>query len=224
VVNTCCCSIVCGITQADWLDELLNHAQRPEVGVVGAKLFNPDGCVLHAGLILGLQGAVGLPFYGQSLQSDGYMFRLQAVHDLSAVGGDCLMVRKAVYESVAGLDEQALKQALNVVDLCLRIGQEGYLVVWTPYALLALGARPSVQATAEEEQLQLQEQETFYQRWLPRIASDPAFNVNLSLQGVGATSFSLEPGLRTGWSAFSRAQLPNVLAVPINARPSVTTA
>jgi len=205
------------ITQADWLDELLNHAQRPEVGVVGAKLFNPDGCVLHAGLILGLQGAVGLPFYGQSLQSDGYMFRLQAVHDLSAVGGDCLMVRKAVYESVAGLDEQALKQALNVVDLCLRIGQEGYLVVWTPYALLALGARPSAQATAEEEQLQLQEQETFYQRWLPRIARDPAFNVNLSLQGVGATSFSLEPGLRTGWSAFSRAQLPNVLAVPINA-------
>lgn len=205
------------ITQADWLDELLNHAQRPEVGVVGAKLFNPDGCVLHAGLILGLQGAVGLPFYGQSLHSDGYMFRLQAVHDLSAVGGDCLMVRKAVYESVAGLDEQALKQALNVVDLCLRIGQEGYLVVWTPYALLALGARPSVQATAEEEQLQLQEQETFYQRWLPRIARDPAFNVNLSLQGVGATSFSLEPGLRTGWSAFSRAQLPNVLAVPINA-------
>jgi len=205
------------ITQADWLDELLNHAQRPEVGVVGAKLFNPDGCVLHAGLILGLQGAVGLPFYGQSLHSDGYMFRLQAVHDLSAVGGDCLMVRKAVYESVAGLDEQALKQALNVVDLCLRIGQEGYLVVWTPYALLALGARPSAQATAEEEQLQLQEQETFYQRWLPRIARDPAFNVNLSLQGVGATSFSLEPGLRTGWSAFSRAQLPNVLAVPINA-------
>jgi glycosyltransferase involved in cell wall biosynthesis len=205
------------ITQADWLDELLNHAQRPEVGVVGAKLFNPDGCVLHAGLILGLQGAVGLPFYGQSLQSDGYMFRLQAAHDLSAVGGDCLMVRKAVYESVAGLDEQALKQALNVVDLCLRIGQEGYLVVWTPYALLALGARPGALATAEEEQLQLQEQETFYKRWLPRIACDPAFNVNLALQGVGATSFSLEPGLRTGWSAFSRAQLPNVLAVPINA-------
>ncbi|MBC3209529.1 glycosyltransferase [Pseudomonas sp. SWRI111] len=205
------------ITHADWLDELLNHAQRPEVGVVGAKLFNPDGCVLHAGMILGLQGAVGLPFYGQSLQSDGYMFRLQAAHDLSAVGGDCLMVRKAVFESVAGLDEKDLKQALNVVDLCLRIGQEGYLVVWTPYALLAQGVRPTVEATAEEGQQHSHEQETFYKRWLPRIARDPAFNVNLSLQGVGATSFSLEPGLRTGWTAFSRPQLPNVLAVPINA-------
>jgi glycosyltransferase involved in cell wall biosynthesis len=205
------------ITQSDWLDELLNHAQRPEVGVVGAKLYNPDGCVLHAGLILGMQGAVGLPFYGQSLQADGYMFRLQAVHDLSAVGGDCLMIRKAVFDAVDGLDEQDLAQALNVADLCLRVGREGYLVVWTPYAMLALGARPTAEATAEEEQLQIQEHETFYKRWLPLIARDPAFNVNLAVQGVGATSFSLEPGLRTGWSPFSRKQLPNVLAVPINA-------
>ncbi|WP_445179317.1 glycosyltransferase [Pseudomonas sp. McL0111] len=205
------------ITQGDWLDELLNHAQRPEVGVVGAKLFNPDGGVLHAGLILGLQGPVGLPFYGQPVQADGYMYRLQAVHDLSAVGGDCLMVRKAVFEAVGGLDEQDLKQALNVADLCLRIGQEGYLVVWNPYATLAVGVRPSSAASSEEEAQHLQERETFYKRWLPLIARDPAYNVNLTLQGVGATSFSLEPGQRTGWSAFSRAQLPNVLAVPINA-------
>ncbi|MBK5536311.1 glycosyltransferase [Pseudomonas sp. TH08] len=205
------------ITQADWLDELLNHAQRPEVGVVGAKLFNPDGCLLHAGLILGLQGPVGLPFYGQPMQADGYMFRLQAVHDLSAVGGDCLMIRKSVFEEVAGLDEQHLKVAYNVVDLCLRIGREGYLVVWNPHARLAVGARPVAVATSEEQQRHEREQDAFYQRWLPLIAHDPAYNVNLALHGIGATCFSLEPGLRTGWRAFSKAQLPNVLAVPINA-------
>lgn len=205
------------ITQADWLDELLNHAQRPEVGVVGAKIYNPDGCVLHAGLVLGMQGAVGLPFYGQPMQADGYMYRLQTAHDLSAVGGDCLMIRKEVFQAAGGLDEQDLTQTLNVVDLCLRVGQDGYLVVWNPYARLALGARPAVEATEQEQQLQVQEQETFYQRWLPLIARDPAFNVNLALQGIGATSFSLEPGLRTGWTPFSRKLLPNVLAVPINA-------
>ncbi len=205
------------ITHAEWLDELLNHAQRPEVGVVGAKLFNPDGCVLHAGLILGLQGPAGLPFYGQPLQSDGYMFRLQVAHDLSAVGGDCLLIRKAVFEAAGGLDEQDLTQELNAIDLCLRVGQQGYLVVWNPHALLALGAQPVVAATPQELQQHADEQETFYQRWLPLVARDPAYNVNLTLQGIGATSFSLEPGLRTGWSAFSKAQLPNVLAVPINA-------
>lgn len=205
------------ITQGEWLDEMLNHAQRPEVGVVGAKLFNPDGRVLHAGLILGLQGPAGVPFYGESLQAAGYMFRLQVAHNLSAVGGDCLMVRKSVFDAVGGLDEQHLAQSLNEVDLCLRIGQDGYLVVWTPYARLALGARPVVAAQEGEQALRSQEQEVFYKRWLPIVARDPAYNINLSLQGVGGSSFSLEPGLRTGWSPFSRAQLPKVLAVPINA-------
>lgn len=205
------------ITQSDWLDEMLNHAQRAEVGVVGAKLFSPDGGVSHAGVILGLNGPVGLPFIGQAMHTEGYMFRLQAVHDLSAVGGDCLMIRKSVFEAVGGLDQQELKKTLNVADLCLRVGREGYLVVMNPHAVMAVGARPVATATHEEEALLVKETDTFYQRWLPIIARDPAYNVNLTLQGVGATNFSLEPGMRTGWSAFSKAQLPNLLVVPINA-------
>lgn len=205
------------ITHGDWLAEMLNHAQRPEVGVVGAKLFNPDGRLLHAGLILGLQGPAGVPFYGESMQATGYMYRLLVAQNLSAVGSDCLMVRKAVFDAVTGLDEQDLAQSLNEVDLCLRIGQQGYLVVWTPYAQLALGAQPTVVATESETTLRSQEQEVFYKRWLPIVARDPAYNANLSLNGLGGSSFSLDPGLRTGWSPFSQPQLPKILALPVNA-------
>jgi len=205
------------ITQSDWLDELLNHAQRSEVGIVGAKVFNPDGRVLHAGLILGLQGPAGVPFYGESLNAAGYMYRLQVVHDLSAVGADCLMIRKAVFDAVGGLDEQSLGQSLNEVDLCLRVGQDGYLVVWTPFAKLALGAQPAVTLSEAEQSSRSQEQEVFYKRWLPIVARDPAYNVNLSLHGLGGSSFSLEPGLRAGWSPFSTSQLPTILALPVNA-------
>ena len=205
------------ITHGDWLAEMLNHAQRSEVGVVGAKLFNPDGRIVHSGLILGLHGPAGVPFFGESLQATGYMYRLLAAHDLSAVGSDCLLVRKAVFEAVGGLDEQDLAQSLNEVDLCLRIGQQGYLVVWTPYAQLALGAQ-SAGTPKEGEQAQLGlEQETFYKRWLPIVARDPAYNKNLSLNGLGGSSFSLDPGLRTGWSPFSQPQLPKILALPVNA-------
>jgi len=204
------------ITQADWLDELLNHAQRPEVGVVGALLFNPDGQVLHAGLILGLQGAAGAQFYGMYQQTAGYMFRLQVAQNLSAVGGDCLMIRKAVFDAVGGLDEQNLARTLYEVDLCLRVGQEGKLVVWTPFARLALGAQPAVVIPDEVQALCAQETEVFYKRWLPAIARDPAYNVNLSLKGLGGSSYSLEPGLTTGWSPFACAQLPKVLVLPVN--------
>lgn len=202
------------ITNADWLDALLNHAQRPEVGVVGAKLFNPDGCVLHAGLILGLQGPVGVPFFGEPLYAAGYMQRLQVAHDLSAVGDACLMVRKQVFDTLGGLDKVSFAQTFSEVDLCLRVREKGYLVVWTPHAQLALGAQPvAVQDDILEEQ-RGDEQKKFYQRWLPIIAKDPAYNPNLALNN---SSFSLEPGLNTGWNPFSNRQLPNVLALPINA-------
>lgn len=205
------------ITRADWLDELLNHAQRPEVGVVGAKLFNSDGQVVHAGLILGLQGPAGVPFAGEGLHAAGYMHRLQVAHDLSAVGGDCLMVRKQVFDDVGGLDELEFAQTLNEVDLCLRIQQRGHLVVWTPHAQLALGKQPSVNQDVAQQELRVREQETFYQRWLPIIARDPAFSPSLTLHSLGGSNFNLEPGLRTGWSPFSSSPLPKIMGLPLDA-------
>ncbi|WP_419736701.1 glycosyltransferase [Pseudomonas sp. COR18] len=205
------------ITNAQWLDELLNHAQRPEVGVVGAKLFSPDGDVVHAGLILGLRGPAGLPFYGEKMQAAGYMYRLQAVHDLSAVGGDCLMVRKEIFEDIGGLDEAHLAHTLNDVDLCLHVVQRDYLVVWTPYAQVAMGKQPVVELDAAGQERQAGEQELFYQRWLPVVANDPAYNPNLALDGLGSASFSLEPGLRSGWTPFAGRYLPTIMGLPVNA-------
>ncbi|WP_268800277.1 glycosyltransferase [Pseudomonas huanghezhanensis] len=205
------------ITHAQWLTEMVSQAQRPEVGIVGAKLFGPEGHVVHAGMILGLHGPAGVPFFGESLNASGYMQRLQTVHDLSAVGGDCLMVRKAVFESVGGLEATRYGHHLSAVDLCLRVRESGYLVVWTPHALLALGSQPPVVRDAAWQALRAKEDEQFYLRWLPVVARDPAYNPNMALNSLGGASFSLEPGLKSGWSPFSRAHLPKVLALPINA-------
>lgn len=205
------------ITTRDWLDELLNHAQRAEVGVVGAKLFNPNGQIVHAGLILGLQGPAGVPFLGESLSAAGYMHRLHVAHDLSAVGGDCLMVRKQLFDELGGLDEVELAQTLNEVDLCLRVRDAGYLVVWTPYAQLALGTQPALVQDAEQLELRVEEQQVFYQRWLPIVSRDPAYSPNLALYTLGGSSFSLEPGLSTGWTPFSHSPLPKIMVLPVNA-------
>jgi glycosyltransferase involved in cell wall biosynthesis len=205
------------ITHHDWLDELLLQAQRPEVGMVGPKIFGPDGQIVHAGLILGLHGPFGVPFAGESVYASGYMQRLQVVHDLSAVGGDCVMVRRALFEEAGGLGQAYTDLDLAYVDLCLRLRERGLLVVWTPQALLAIGSQPAVvQDTARREARERAEQH-FLLRWLPQIARDPAYNPNLSLNSLGGISFDLEPGLKSGWTPFSKPQLPNVLALPINA-------
>lgn len=49
------------IISPDWLDEMVSHALRPGVGVVGAKLLYPNDTVQHAGVILGLGGIMGMP-------------------------------------------------------------------------------------------------------------------------------------------------------------------
>nr|WP_273819337.1 glycosyltransferase [Pseudomonas asplenii] len=205
------------ITNAQWLDEMLAQAQRPEVGVVGAKLFSPEGRVVHAGVILGLRGPAGLPFYGEVIQATGYMHRLQAVQDFSAVGADCMLIRKSLFEGLGGLDEESFAQTLNEVDFCLRVGQSNHLVVWTPFAQLALGAAPEVKLETEQKARRQLEEQSFYQRWLPIIARDPAYNPSLTLDGLNGPSFSLEPGLRDGWSPFCARHLPKIMALPINA-------
>lgn len=198
-------------TQPDWLDEMLHQAQRPEVAVVGAKLLNPDGLVQHAGLILGLRAAAASPFLWDAGNADGYMQRLQVVQGMSAVGIDCLLVRRELFSALAGFDSGHYPHGGQDVDLCLRASDLGYVTVWTPHAQLAMGKR----VFSEHERAGLQAgNDTLLARWLPRIARDPAYNPNLSLN---TTSYTLEPGLRSGWSPFSDRGLPRVMAVPINA-------
>lgn len=204
------------VTHSNWLSELVAQACRPEVGIVGAKVYGTQGQVLHAGLILGLHGPAGVPFFGEGLNASGYLQRLQVPCDLSAVGGDCLLVRKQLFIALQGFQEEQYGETLSHVDLCLRARESGYLVVWTPYSLLALGTRPVDEVSPQSQALVQLAQERFYMRWLPLVARDPAYNPNLALNSLGGTSFNLEPGLIGSWSPFSTRTLPRVLTLPIN--------
>lgn len=192
------------VIQADWLDELLNHGQRPEVGVVGGKLLAADGTVRHAGLILGLQGVAGRPFVGEPLDAAGYMQRLQVDQNYSAVSRDCLLVRRELYLSVAGMAEDVPECFLDV-DLCLRVRQAGYLTVWAAQACLLLERESESLCTPVE-------QDALYARWLPLLAQDPAYNPNLSLQRAGG--FALESNAWSWRPLQSWKPLPVVLAHP----------
>ncbi len=201
------------VTDGHWLQELLQHAQRPEVGVVGARIFNAQGLIVRGPLVLGLRGAAGVPFAGEPMHTSGYMQRLQVVQNLSAVSAECLMIRRQVFDDIGAMDTRIENKEYSEVDLCLRAREAGYLVVWTPYAQVALGDHPVIREEPPEAERLAQEQ-LFFQRWLPVIARDPAYNPNLTLSGL---NFGLEPGLRNGWNPFSSRQLPSVLAVPLNA-------
>jgi hypothetical protein len=169
--------------QNEWLDLLLNHARRKEIGVVGGKLIDREKRVKHAGAVAGLNGPIGAVFLGEAMDGPGYHSRLQADQNYSIVSGDCMMIRGALFESLGGFDEQYRQFELAAADMCLRVREAGYLTVWTPHAVL-LHEDNATMSGLQRVGLEAQHH-AFYRRWWQLIAGDPAYNANLALHGKG---------------------------------------
>jgi GT2 family glycosyltransferase len=124
------------VIEPEWIENMLEHAQRPEVGAVGAKLLYPVNLIQHAGVIIGVGGVANHAFSKKGFDDPGYFGLINSTRNLSAVTAACMMTRRDVYEKMHGLDEENLAVAFNDVDFCLRLREQGYLIVYTPYALL----------------------------------------------------------------------------------------
>jgi O-antigen biosynthesis protein len=185
------------VIDGGWLEEMVRHASRPEIGCVGAKLYFADDTIQHAGVVLGIGGVAGHSHKYLPRDANGYFDRLRIVHNVSAVTGAVLLVRKQVFESVGGLDAERLQIAYNDVDLCLKCLEAGYRNVWTPFAELyhheskTRGAddTPEKQARFTFERAVMQE------RWAALLRNDPMYNPNLSQI---CEDYSLNAALRPG--------------------------
>jgi glycosyltransferase involved in cell wall biosynthesis/LmbE family N-acetylglucosaminyl deacetylase len=174
------------VINADWLDEMVSHALRPEIGAVGARLWYPNDTLQHAGVIIGYGGVAGHAHHGLTRGNPGYFGRAWLIQNYTAVTAACLLVKKSIYEEVGGLNETNLTVAFNDVDFCLRIHQAGYRNLWTPYAELyhhESATRGSDMEPAKRARFvgEVQFMETTYAAILPR---DPAYNPNLALNGA----------------------------------------
>jgi glycosyltransferase involved in cell wall biosynthesis/SAM-dependent methyltransferase len=187
-----------------WLEEMVSHAARPEIGAVGAMLYYPDDSIQHAGVILGLGGNPGVAghFYkGQPRGYQGQASRALLCQNLSAVTAACLLVRRQVFEEVDGFDEN-LAIAFNDVDLCLRIAEKGYRNLWTPYAELYHheSASRGYEDTPEKQERFKKECDYMRWRWGGLLATDPAYNPNLALDR-DEFLLAFPPRVRKPWLA-----------------------
>ncbi|HVB04703.1 MAG TPA: glycosyltransferase [Acidimicrobiales bacterium] len=158
-----------------WLDALVGHALRPEIGAVGARLVYPDGAIQHAGVVIGLGGIAGHVLRGLPGALPGYASMAISTRNCSVVTGACMMVRREVFEAVGGFDEE-LPVAFNDVDFCLKLRAAGYLVVYTPLAELIHHESRSRGHTDD-----LAENQRIRERWGEAlVAGDPYLNPHLS--------------------------------------------
>ncbi|WP_082146130.1 glycosyltransferase family 2 protein [Burkholderia pyrrocinia] len=172
------------VISPDWLDELVGIASQPGNGAVGAALWYPNDKLQHGGVVIGLGGVAGHMHTLLPRGQYGYFCRAVATQNLSAVTAACLVIRKAIYEEVGGLNEE-LAVAFNDVDFCLRVREAGYRNVWTPYAELYHHESATRGSDMDPDKYQrfVGEVRWMENRWAGHLEFDPAYNPNLTLSG-----------------------------------------
>jgi GT2 family glycosyltransferase len=168
---------------ADWLERMLSHALRSDVGAVGAKLYYPDGTIQHAGVVVGLGGVAGHMHHHFPGDQYGYVGRLITTQNYAAVTAACLMTRREVFEAVGGFDEEFIL-TFNDVDLCLRLLQKGWQIVWSPDVRLTHWESKTRGPDTQGEALErfIREEALFKSRWGDFLAKgDPYYSPHLTL-------------------------------------------
>lgn len=192
------------VVSPEWLTEMVSHALRPEIGVVGAKLLYPDGFIQHAGVVIGIGGFAGHAHRLHPGMHPGYAGRAALTQNFSAVTAACLIVRRSVYQELGGLNEQDLKVAFNDIDFCLRAGAAGYYVTWTPHAVLyhhESYSRGSDQASTESRARFEREKNYMRDRWKTDSKPDRFYNSNLTLEKEDFT-LAHRPRSERPWTPF----------------------
>lgn len=178
------------VIACDWLERMLVHLNRKNIGCVGAKLLYPNDLIQHVGVIVPKWGPAHI---NELLPRDslGYFGYLRFPKEASAVTGACLMVSKKNFELVDGFDTE-FPVAYNDVDFCLRLRQKGLRVIVEPRA--ELYHYESVSRGADFDgganQVRLQGDLARLMSRYPKlfVEGDPFYNPNLQL---GSTHYQL---------------------------------
>jgi GT2 family glycosyltransferase len=164
------------IIEPEWMTAMLEYAQRPEIGAVGAQLLFPNDAIQHAGVVMGVYGNSGHAFrrlHGKALH---YFALSDLTRDCSAVTAACLLIEKKKFFEVGCFDETNLPVAFQDVDLCLKLLEHGYRNVYTPYARLY-----HHESVTKSEKLPNTREDAFMKRkWAKYIIDDPYYNPNLT--------------------------------------------
>lgn len=163
---------------AGWLEELVAQALRPGVGAAGPMVLDEAGVIVEGGWIgAGARGFVPL-YAGHPRGHLGMQARARLVQNLSVAGTRCVAITRGRFAAVGGFATDA-PPGWELVDLCLRLDEQGLRNVWTPFAEVAVVARDTVALAAPDDE----RGRAWLARWRRYTDDDPGYNPNLALDG-----------------------------------------
>jgi glycosyltransferase involved in cell wall biosynthesis len=177
------------VISPDWMNAMIEHAQRPEIGVVGCKLLFDDDTIQHAGVVIGLGGVASHAFMGDYVDEPGYFHYKKLLNNYCALTAACILMRKNVYDEVNGFNEDFVVE-YNDVDFCLKVIEKGYRNLYVPHVSLyhyESISRGHQHATSEGYKRHVKEVNLFRKKWMRYVEHDPCYNPNLTRDGVHYT-------------------------------------
>ncbi len=156
-----------------WLEAILEEFRNhPEVGIVGAKLLYGNGRIQHAGMVFGARpGRPEEPFHVYLLADPDAPF-VNRRRIVQFVTGACLAIRRDLFQQVGGFDEGYVF-GWEDADLCMKVQQQGYQVVYQPKAVLyhyesvtkKLREQQGVASFADASPQERRNRERFFEKW-----------------------------------------------------------
>ncbi|MBQ8161781.1 MAG: glycosyltransferase [Clostridia bacterium] len=123
---------------ASFVREMLMYAQREDVGGVTGALLSGTR-IRHAGFAVGS----GIRHFAQCIQyhlplkAGGWHLLARQSHNVGALSGACLMVRRDAFRPFDGV----CRDGMEAVDWSIRQIESGYHLVYTPHAVAQVGNR-----------------------------------------------------------------------------------
>jgi GT2 family glycosyltransferase len=203
------------IETADWLEILVARVCLEGVGAVGPMMCYPDGTIQHGGVILGPGGVADHAHKYLPRGQSGYFGRAGLDQDLSCVTAGCMVIRREVFDAIGGFEER-FEIAFNDVDLCLRVRNAGWRIIWTPAAMLyhyesaSLGRHDGPER-AEKFAEEIQMMRDLWGRYLDH---DPYYSPNLSRVLGKSFTLAFPPRRRVPWRARAEGETLAAASLP----------
>ncbi|MFZ3374909.1 MAG: glycosyltransferase [Chthoniobacterales bacterium] len=168
-------------TQADWIQNLIESLENPEVGAVAPKMLYVTGKIQHAGLVSGVRGLIGTAFHERPADSTEHFNLAQSLRDVSALSAACLAMRREDFFRFKGFDTKNTPIANSDLDLCFKIREAGLRCVYTPFATLRHTGHVSIGQEEKKPPRRGRDKSTIFllKRWADYATRDPYFTDNM---------------------------------------------
>ena len=168
-------------TQPDWIQNVIEPLENPEVGAVSPKLLYETGRIQHAGLIMGARGLAGTAFHERAADSTEHFNLAQSLRDVAALSAACLAMRRDDFFRLGGFDAVNTPIAHSDIDLCFKIREAGLRCVYTPFATLNHAGHVSLAAAKKKGFVPRRNKASIYllKRWARFATHDPYFTDNM---------------------------------------------